>query len=67
LELTRVSGWHPASCPVSPHRTAMRKAAMPGEDEKTLKIPEDLSPHIVKLALPSWSEKGNILDLQQVG
>jgi NAD(P)-dependent dehydrogenase (short-subunit alcohol dehydrogenase family) len=50
-----------------PLRTAMRKAAMPGEDEMTLKTPEDLAPHIVKLALPSWSETGKILDFQQDG
>ena len=33
-----------------PLRTAMRRAAMPGEDPLTLKTPEDLAPHIVKLA-----------------
>jgi NAD(P)-dependent dehydrogenase (short-subunit alcohol dehydrogenase family) len=50
-----------------PLRTAMRKAAMPGEDEMTLKTPEDLAPHIVKLALPSWTDTGKILDFQQDG
>jgi NAD(P)-dependent dehydrogenase (short-subunit alcohol dehydrogenase family) len=50
-----------------PLRTAMRKAAMPGEDQAKLRTPEELSPHFVKLALPSWSETGKILDFQQDG
>lgn len=45
-----------------PLRTRMRKAAMPGEDPETLKTPEDLAPHILKLALPSWTETGKIYD-----
>lgn len=45
-----------------PLRTRMRKAAMPGEDPLTLKTPEDLAPHILKLALPSWTETGKIYD-----
>ncbi|MGO4524064.1 SDR family NAD(P)-dependent oxidoreductase [Microvirga sp. 2MCAF35] len=50
-----------------PLRTAMRRAAMPGEDPLTLKTPEDLAPHIVKLAMPSWSETGKIYDFTQDG
>jgi len=50
-----------------PLRTAMRRAAMPGEDPLTLKTPEDLAPHIVKLALPSWTETGRIYDFTQGG
>jgi NAD(P)-dependent dehydrogenase (short-subunit alcohol dehydrogenase family) len=50
-----------------PLRTAMRKAAMPGEDQLTLKTPEDLAPHIVNLALPSWNETGQIYDFTQDG
>jgi NAD(P)-dependent dehydrogenase (short-subunit alcohol dehydrogenase family) len=50
-----------------PLRTAMRKTAMPGEDQSTLRTPEELAPHIVKLALPSWTETGKILDFQQDG
>ena len=50
-----------------PLRTAIRTAAIPGEDPMTLKTPEDLAPHIVKLALPSWTETGKILDFQQYG
>jgi NAD(P)-dependent dehydrogenase (short-subunit alcohol dehydrogenase family) len=50
-----------------PLRTAMRRAAMPGEDPLTLKTPEELAPHIVKLALPDWSETGKIYDFPQGG
>jgi NAD(P)-dependent dehydrogenase (short-subunit alcohol dehydrogenase family) len=48
-------------------RTAMRRAAMPGEDPLTLKTPEDLAPHIAKLALPTWTETGKIYDFTQDG
>ena len=50
-----------------PLRTSMRRAAMPGEDPLTLKTPEDLAPHIVKLALPAWTETGKIYDFTQDG
>ena len=50
-----------------PLRTAMRRAAMPGEDPLTLRTPEDLAPHIVKLALPSWDQTGKIYDFTQGG
>lgn len=45
-----------------PLRTAMRRAAMPGEDQDTLKTPEDLAPHFVRLASPGWSDSGKIYD-----
>ena len=45
-----------------PLRTNMRRAAMPGEDPMTLKTPEDLAPHLVRLSLPSWTETGKIYD-----
>jgi NAD(P)-dependent dehydrogenase (short-subunit alcohol dehydrogenase family) len=48
-------------------RTNMRRAAMPGEDPLTLKTPEELAPHIVKLALPSWTETGKIYDFPSGG
>jgi NAD(P)-dependent dehydrogenase (short-subunit alcohol dehydrogenase family) len=48
-----------------PLRTAMRRAAMPGEDPMSLKTPEDLAPHIVRLCLPSWTETGKIYDFPQ--
>ena len=50
-----------------PLRTNMRRAAMPGEDPLTLKTPEELAPHIVKLALPAWTETGKIYDFTQDG
>jgi NAD(P)-dependent dehydrogenase (short-subunit alcohol dehydrogenase family) len=48
-----------------PLRTNMRRAAMPGEDPTTLKTPDDLAPHILKLALRSWNETGKIWDFPQ--
>jgi NAD(P)-dependent dehydrogenase (short-subunit alcohol dehydrogenase family) len=48
-----------------PLRTNMRRAAMPGEDPTTLKTPDDLAPHILTLALPSWAETGKIWDFPQ--
>lgn len=45
-----------------PLRTAMRYAAMPGEDPDTLKTPDDLAPHFVRLASPDWSESGKLYD-----
>lgn len=48
-----------------PLRTRMRAAAMPGEDPGTLRTPEDLAPHIVRLASPDWGESGKIYDFPQ--
>ena len=48
-----------------PLRTRMRAAAMPGEDPMTLKTPEDLAPHFVRLAAPEWTETGKIYDFPQ--
>ncbi len=48
-----------------PLRTRMRAAAIPGEDPMTLKTPEDLAPHFVRLASPEWSETGKIYDFPQ--
>ncbi|VUF14913.1 SDR family NAD(P)-dependent oxidoreductase [Methylobacterium dankookense] len=45
-----------------PLRTSMRAAAMPGEDPLTLRTPEDLAPHLVRLAAPDWNETGKIYD-----
>jgi len=50
-----------------PLATAMRRTAMPGEDQSTLRKPEDLAPHVVKLALPDWAETGKIYDFTQDG
>lgn len=45
-----------------PLRTAMRRAAMPGEDADTLRTPEDLAPAFVRLTRPDWTESGKIYD-----
>jgi NAD(P)-dependent dehydrogenase (short-subunit alcohol dehydrogenase family) len=45
-----------------PLRTIMRQAAMPGEDPMTLKTPEDLAPHLVRLALPTSDATAVIYD-----
>ena len=45
-----------------PLRTRMRASAMPGEDPETLRMPDDLAPHIVRLASPEWSETGKLYD-----
>ena len=70
--LVRTYAAETASTPVKvmlvnpgPLRTAMRKAAMPGEDPASLKTPEELAPHIVRLASPDWSETGKLYDFPQ--
>jgi NAD(P)-dependent dehydrogenase (short-subunit alcohol dehydrogenase family) len=45
-----------------PLRTAMRRAAFPGEDPESLRTPEDLAPHLVRLASPGWTETGLVYD-----
>ena len=45
-----------------PLRTRMRATAMPGEDPETLKTPEELSPKIVELCSPAWTETGRLYD-----
>ena len=45
-----------------PLRTAMRRAAFPGEDPQALRTPEDLAPHLVRLASPEWTETGLVYD-----
>lgn len=48
-----------------PLRTRMRASAMPGEDPETLRSPDDLAPHILRLASPDWTETGRIYDFPQ--
>ena len=43
-------------------RTRMREAAMPGEDPKTLPLPEALAPKLVEISSPAWSETGKLYD-----
>jgi NAD(P)-dependent dehydrogenase (short-subunit alcohol dehydrogenase family) len=45
-----------------PLRTRMREQAMPGEDPDTLETPEDLAPHLLRLASPEWTESGKLFD-----
>jgi NAD(P)-dependent dehydrogenase (short-subunit alcohol dehydrogenase family) len=45
-----------------PLRTAMRRAAMPGEDPLTLKTPQDFAPALIALTAPEWIESGRLYD-----
>jgi NAD(P)-dependent dehydrogenase (short-subunit alcohol dehydrogenase family) len=70
--LARTYAAETASTPVrvmlvnpGPLRTRMRASAMPGEDPNTLRTPEDLAPHIVRLASPEWTETGKVYDFPQ--
>jgi NAD(P)-dependent dehydrogenase (short-subunit alcohol dehydrogenase family) len=45
-----------------PLRTRMRATAMPGEDPKTLRTPEEIAPKIVALLSPDWRETGKLYD-----
>jgi NAD(P)-dependent dehydrogenase (short-subunit alcohol dehydrogenase family) len=45
-------------------RTVMRKKAMPGEDQATLKTPDDVAPQIAALLAPSFTENGQIVSYQ---
>jgi NAD(P)-dependent dehydrogenase (short-subunit alcohol dehydrogenase family) len=45
-----------------PLRTRMRAAAFPGEDPLSLKTPEDLSPHILRLCMDASSDTGAVYD-----
>jgi NAD(P)-dependent dehydrogenase (short-subunit alcohol dehydrogenase family) len=45
-----------------PLRTIMRAQAMPGEDPRTLRTPEDFAPRVVAMLSPEWSESGRIYE-----
>lgn len=45
-------------------RTAMRAAAMPGEDAATLPHPDVIAPAILKLVAPAWTETGKIYEVE---
>jgi NAD(P)-dependent dehydrogenase (short-subunit alcohol dehydrogenase family) len=45
-----------------PLRTAMRAAAMPGEDPETLRTPEEFAPKLAALCRPDWAETGKLYD-----
>jgi NAD(P)-dependent dehydrogenase (short-subunit alcohol dehydrogenase family) len=42
--------------------TRMRAEAYPGEDQSTLRRPEDVAEAFVPLAMPDWLETGQIVD-----
>ena len=48
-----------------PIRTKMRAKAMPGEDPKILKTPEEIAPRIAALCAPEWTETGKLYDFPQ--
>jgi len=49
---------------ISPRATAtrMRHEAYPGEDQATLAKPEDVAEHFVPLAMPDFTETGQIVE-----
>ncbi len=47
-----------------PIRTRMRAQAYPGENPETLRTPEDIAPSFVRLAEPSCTDNGRVLDLR---
>jgi NAD(P)-dependent dehydrogenase (short-subunit alcohol dehydrogenase family) len=49
-----------------PMRTRMRASAMPGEDAATLPAPEELAPHLVRMASPDWQETGKVFDFRSL-
>jgi len=46
-------------------RTAMRAAAMPGEDPQSLPAPDDIAPAFLDLATPGCTRHGEIVNAQQ--
>ena len=42
--------------------TRMRAEAYPGEDQNTLRTPEELAESFVRLAMPDWAETGRIVE-----
>lgn len=48
-----------------PTRTAMRAKAYPGEDANTLPTPDDIAPLFVELALPSYTQSGQVIPYRQ--
>jgi len=46
-----------------PLRTRMRAEAMPGEDPKTLRTPEEVAGGIADLLSPGWTKSGMIYDV----
>jgi hypothetical protein len=42
--------------------TRMRAEAYPGEDQNTLRTPEQVAESFVALAMPNWTETGQIVE-----
>jgi NAD(P)-dependent dehydrogenase (short-subunit alcohol dehydrogenase family) len=62
LEVQNISNVRAMLVNPGPMRTAMRAAAVPGEDPETLPAPAELVPHVLKLASPDWQETGKLFD-----
>ncbi len=45
-----------------PLRTAMRAAAMPGEDPATLRTPAEFAVKLLALCMPDWLESARLYD-----
>jgi NAD(P)-dependent dehydrogenase (short-subunit alcohol dehydrogenase family) len=45
-----------------PMRTAMRRAAYPGEEADTLPLPEEIARHILPLLSPQWEQTGEVVN-----
>jgi NAD(P)-dependent dehydrogenase (short-subunit alcohol dehydrogenase family) len=43
--------------------TRMRAEAYPGEDQKTLRTPEEAAETFIRLAMPDWTETGQIIEV----
>lgn len=61
-DVANVSNIKAMSVNPGPLRTKMRASAMPGEDPKTLRTPEEFAPKLVDLCGPEWRETGKIYD-----
>ncbi len=61
-EVTNISNTKVMVVNPGPLRTRMRKDAMPGEDPMILRTPEDLAPHVMRLASPEWHQTGKLYD-----
>jgi hypothetical protein len=48
-----------------PTRTAMRKAAFPGEDPMTLPAPEDLAPMVIELLSPECTKHAELVNFRR--
>ncbi|MDO8289462.1 MAG: SDR family NAD(P)-dependent oxidoreductase [Parvibaculum sp.] len=49
-----------------PTRTAMRKQAMPGEDQTTLTKPAELVPLFIEMAMPGYTKNGEVVRYERV-